>query len=436
MELTTETIEKALGDFKKNLATKSEVKELVKSVLEHEDMKALYTPAEEAKALKQENENLTASVKSLSKQLKAIAFEQSAGNGRYNGVFSSRKNAEAMGMIALAKIFRRKFAQQYLDDNGIECKAMVGDGGSASGDIWVPSTLASDVIEMAGQYGVFRADANQYPIGRGSVSVPKATSDPEVYCPGEGKSIDESSIGADAVPLRPQGWKSLIGISNELDEDSVVALGELIGRAFARAFAKKEDQCAFVGDGTSTYFNNIGITTALRAVDSIIGNCQGLAVQGTAGAWSAIDHDDILATIALLPGEYDNADAKFYCNKKFFVTVMLAAAFSAGNAALEKEVLMTGYTREPKYSGYPVRYVSAMYGAKHSADHCPLILGNLKDGSLIGVRSEMSIARSSESGFTNDLTYIRATERVAINNHGVGDTSEAGPLVGFWADIA
>ena len=47
-----------------------------------------------------------------------------------------------------------------------------------------------------------------------------------------------------------------------MEEDSVVALGEVLGMLIVRSMAKKEDLVGFIDDGTETYFGMTGICGA------------------------------------------------------------------------------------------------------------------------------------------------------------------------------
>jgi HK97 family phage major capsid protein len=59
------------------------------------------------------------------------------------------------------------------------------------------------------------------------------------------------------------------------------------------------------------------------------------------------------------------------------------------------------------------------------------IFGNLRLGAYLGSRRQMSIAQSTEIKFAEDQIAIRGTERVAPSVHGVGDTTNAGPICGL-----
>jgi HK97 family phage major capsid protein len=58
-----------------------------------------------------------------------------------------------------------------------------------------------------------------------------------------------------------------------------------------------------------------------------------------------------------------------------------------------------------------------------------ILFGDLSLASTIGVRKGIVISSSKERYFEYRQVAIQATERFCINNHDLGDTSTAGPLV-------
>ena len=80
--------------------------------------------------------------------------------------------------------------------------------------------------------------------------------------------------------------------------------------------------------------------------------------------------------------------------------------------------------------GYPVEFVSAMPSLEADSQICAL-LGDLQLGAFLGERKQITIAKSTDVFFANDQLGVRGTERISINAYGVGDTSEAGPIVGL-----
>jgi len=437
-----------INDRFKNLATNDEVKQVVADVCKEfiderqaDQQKALDEAAEEAKKLQLTVEDLAKQVKFL----RANRFDAiKDADGNYRGVWGSAETAKAFGLFVMSDILGNADATKQLEALGIE-RRMIVDGQIvkavasetvAGGAALLPSGFIPRLISLIEQFSAYRQLAQEYPLGAGDNSVPVQTGDPTVYCPGAGTAPTEGAIGFKNIGLNPLEWVSYVAINRDVDEDAAIALGELVGRSLARAFGNKEDQCGFVGDGTSTYFNIMGARAALRAVDSTVGNVAGLHVQDTAGAWSAIDLQDLLAVAGLLPqyAEIGN-EVAWVCNKAFYLTVMVNAALGAGGA-FANEVMRPDYLAEPTYLGRPVKFGGGMPATKPAADHCPLLYGNWKLGAALGDRRKLTIEQSTEVKFLERQRVILGSERISINNHGVGDTSDAGPLVGLWADIS
>lgn len=60
-----------------------------------------------------------------------------------------------------------------------------------------------------------------------------------------------------------------------------------------------------------------------------------------------------------------------------------------------------------------------------------ILFGNLSLAATIGSRRDITLARSEAASLDTDSVIYRATERVAISIHSLGDNSNAGPIVGL-----
>jgi HK97 family phage major capsid protein len=80
-----------------------------------------------------------------------------------------------------------------------------------------------------GVYGKFRKNAMVLPITSDKAIVPRVTSDLTVYAPGEGQTITASDIGFDQVRLNVIKLACLCAVSNELNEDAIIGVGEIVG---------------------------------------------------------------------------------------------------------------------------------------------------------------------------------------------------------------
>ncbi|MCK4958942.1 MAG: phage major capsid protein [Planctomycetes bacterium] len=432
--VTLEQIEKGLDQIKTNMATKKEVIDLIDKKIDEdkEKQQAETTKAiDEAKTTIDEVKKANDALASQIKTLKATRFAAiKTPDGMYKGMWGDLETARNFGLYVLASVGGEavsKAATEQLKNKGIELKA-ISSGSNALGGVLAPTEFIPSLIMMLAKYGVFRANVLEYPMAGESATAPRLSSGLTVYCPGEGVAPDTSDPGFSSVGLQAKKWMTLTAIDSEVDEDSAIAIGELVGYLIAHAFAKKEDEVGFLGDGTSTYFGHTGIVGALLAVDATIGNIKSLVV-ADGNLYSEITLANFETLLGTLPDEADDGDAKFHCHRKFFYTVMVKLALAAGGANAT-EIIQGRGVREKSFLSYPVEFTNAMYKAEADSQICT-IFGNLRMGAYLGDRRKITIDRSSERYFDTDQIGIRGTERVAPTVHGVGDTTDAGPICGL-----
>ncbi len=359
--------------------------------------------------LKDMKEAFDVIAKQLRNTTKAFMTGQTETGEKYNRFWQTEEQAKEFGELILKAIHRKALGETVMTEGGV----------------LVPEELSMRIIDKLGKYGKFRRNALIVPVGSDRQVVPKVEADLIVYSPGEGNEIDESDMEFGQVGLTMHKLACLCKASSELEEDSVIALGEIIGTSMTRSIAKKEDEIGFVGDGTEIYFGMTGIVGALRAVDAVIANIKGLKV-GTGNAYSELTLDDFEGVVAILPDDADDG-AKWYVNKKFFYSVMYKLARAAGAADLF--AILTD-RKERFFMGYPVEFVSAMPSTEANSQICAL-LGDLQLGAFLGERRQLRIDKSAERYFTSDEIGFRGVERIDINAYGIGDTDEAGPIVGL-----
>lgn len=427
-------IEKMLQDTVKGLATKAEMtkaidEEVAKKIAEDEHVKETQTAVEELKAA---NDSLANQVK----QLQRLSLSSSSSwphSYKERAVWQNPEQAKIFGLFILATAGGREQAQKLLEDQGVELawitgeKAM-GEGTLTGGGAVVPTEFIPTLIALQEQYGVYRKNAQVYPMASDRAVAPKLSSGLTVYCPGEGTAITPSDLALKTVGLTAKMWCTLTSISIQLDEDAAIAIGEIVGRQIAWAFAKKEDEIGFLGDGTSTYFGHTGIAGALRAVHATIANIKSLHV-ATTKVYSTMVMADFEGTLSILPEYADDGDTKWYCSRLFYYSVMVRLAMAAGGANAT-EVLSGAGIKEKTFLSYPVEFTQAMPKTA-AANQIAALLANLRMGAYLGDRRMMAIDRSAEVYFANAQIGIRGTQRVAVTAHGVGDTTNAGPICGL-----
>lgn len=299
----------------------------------------------------------------------------------------------------------------------------MGEAVPSEGGFLVPTVLSERIIDLLGKYGKFRKNTTVLPAQSGEIIVPKIETDLTVYCPGEGGTITPSDVVFSQVRLLPKTWAVLCKVSNELNEDAAGAIGEILGISIIRSMAKQEDRVGFLGDGTETYFGMKGIVGSLLAISDTISEIAGLQV-ASGNAWSEITMADFDALESLLPEGYDE-DAKYYCSKTFYHTVMKKLARNAGDAGIY-EILSP--TKSKYFNGYEVEFVSSMPKTEANSQIC-CILGDLRAGSYLADRGYLWIQSSPHVYFTNNQIGVRGIERIDTKIFGVGDTTNPGPIV-------
>lgn len=440
IEKTVELIEKSIDDLAKGKATKDEVVKLIdeRTATDKQALKAAENTATKAQEMAEE---LKAQNEAFGKQLKALmqGGVPRHADGSYAGRLGSAQEAKTLGLLIMAAtqkdVSRRehfiKFVEKmgqnpiFVDSDGK--KTMTGTS-QAGGGALVTIEQVPSLIKLLESYGVFRASAMNMPMGAGATIQPKIDGLLTVYVPGEGGTVTGSDPSIGTISLVPKAMTALTGYSMELDEDSAIPLAEMLADLFARSFAYYEDLCGFLGDGTSTYFGFRGIAGALRAVDATIANIKSLVV-GSGNAYSELVLGDFESCVGNLPDFADNGEACWYAHRYFYWTVMVKLALAAGGVTAT-EIITNAATRQKSYLGYPVKFTQVMPRAEANSQICT-VFGNLRQGAQLGVRGGIEFAQSSDRYFDQGLIAVRGRNRVAVNVHGVGDTSKAGPIVGL-----
>jgi len=352
--------------------------------------------------------------KELAKQLRLYTrsvLNRSMAAGEYQGFWPDEGQAKEFGRLVLTLA-------------GVQQKDM-GTIENPLGGVLVPAELSAWIIQKLGQYGKFRRNALVVPMGSGNQRIPRVTTDLTIYCPEQGKEITKSDVKVDMVGLNTRKLACLTVINRELDEDSIIGLGEIVGMSITRSMAKKEDAIGFSGDGTEDYFGMLGIVGALLKIDADPSSIPGLTI-GSGNAYSELTLGDFDNVVGNLPSDADD-NAIWVMHKKFFYGVVMPLARTAGVANIF-EILSD---RKGRFlMGYPVEFVHCMPYVEADSQICAL-LGDFKLGAYLGERKGLEIARSDEVLFGNDQIAIRGIERIDVAAHGVGDDSEPGAIVGL-----
>lgn len=339
----------------------------------------------------------------------------------------AQQNAYDAGMWIKAALFGGEKATQYCRDNGLLIRAAQGGDINTKGGFLVPDEFDQTIIDLREEYGVARQQAKVVSMGGGTKNIPRRTGGLTAYFVDEnpGSSITESDKTWDNISLIARKLAVLTRMSSEIEEDSIISMADDLANEIAYAFAVKEDDCLFNGDGTSTYGGIQGVLN--KIVD---GNHTAGAVDVATAShnlWSEIDAADIHTLMAALP-KYALKSAKFYCSQLAFALVFERLVQAAGGNTINDISAGSQY----RYMGYPVIISQSLPIGTGATDYDALpmfLFGDLMPAATLGSRRGTTVAVSNDRYFDTDQIGIRGTERFDINVHELGDNTTAGPIV-------
>lgn len=354
--------------------------------------------------------------------LRAFRPELYAGGRR-----EADEQAYRAGQWCMAVLFGRQEAQRWCKDYGVRIEApgiggigartMTGIGAGQS--VFVPEELVLPIIDLREQYGIARRLCRVHPMSSDTASVPRVLSGVTAYFVGRETAPTANDAASDDITLVAKNLAAETRISNDYADDSVINLADFIAQEHALAFATKEDNCLFNGDGTSTYGGIVGLRTAILskagAVDAASGH----------DTFAEIDTADLISVISKLP-DIPGLNPVWITSKVGQNVVFgKLTQTTSGNRKADLASAMPS-----QYMGYEIVTSPAMPKVLTDlSDAAMMLFGDLRMGVILGDRRGMTMMVDPYSLSSYQQTKIISSERFDLNCHGVGDASNAGPIV-------
>jgi len=330
--------------------------------------------------------------------------------------------ARRAGKFAMAVLGSAR-AREICHAEGIPLTRAQGEGTNAAGGVVVPDEFYAAMEDAREQYGVVRKTAEIVPMGRDTLWIPRKTGAGfTATFASENTLFTESTPTADMINLTAK--KLLAGgrSSTELADDADL-FGQWVFGELAYVCAKKEDDCGFNGDGTSTYGGMTGLTQKF-----LDGNHNAGKVTATGhGTFATLTNGDLTAlmaavTAAALPG------AAWFVSQYGFATTFCTLAATAGGIIMDDDDALPG-AMVPTFLGFPVRLVQVLPQVGTSLTGKVMILfGDLSMAAALGDRRQVTLALSAERFMDTDQIALVGTERFDINVHDLGDNTNVGPM--------
>lgn len=327
-------------------------------------------------------------------------------------------NALKSGMAFRAALLGDFKAIRFCERHGVEYR-LQNEAVNSAGGILVPDEMSQAIIDLREEYGVFRRLAKVEAMASDTKTIPRRVSGLTAYFIGEGVAGTESNKTWDGVNLVAKKLFALTYISSELAEDAIISVVDDIAQEMAYAFAYKEDLCGFIGDGTSTYGGITGINNKILGLAG--------AVDAASGhdTFAEIDANDLASLMGKLP-QYARTNAKWIVSTVGWDVLFSRLMAAAGG---NNTVTLAGKITQ-SYLGYPVEISQVMPTSTGDlSDVVMLLFGDLRLAATLGERRGIQVKRSDEIKFVEDQIAMKATERIDINIHDIGDATTAGPIV-------
>jgi len=269
-------------------------------------------------------------------------------------------------------------------------------------DIPLPIEYGSELRELISDFGVARRRMFPYPIGMGTARPARMGTRPAFGSIAMSAALGEKSPTITFASLESHKLGGVVRLPREIDEQSVVAMGQFLARYGAVEFARAEDVWAFLADGTGTYEGVKGIVQVAR--DN--GRGQALATTKTKPSDATLDDFRLLRTKvnkAALNGRLS----------AYYLDTTWETRLPAFRTSAEPNI----YQRLPDGSavldGYPVVWTDVLepYGTAASADKPIAVFGALSFW-WMGEHGTPRIDTSEHVWFANDQLAVRFIEEI------------------------
>src|SRR6185503_11530113 len=131
-------------------------------------------------------------------------------------------------------------------------------------DIPLPTEYGGEIRELISEFGVVRRRMSPYPIGMGTSRPARMGSRPAFGSIAMSAAFSEKSPTVTFASLESHKIGGIVRMPREIDEQSIVAMGQFLARYGAVEFARVEDNWGFNADGGGTYESVKGVVQIAR----------------------------------------------------------------------------------------------------------------------------------------------------------------------------
>lgn len=383
------------------------------------NLEAIKEQVDEVPQLRSDVDAVRGDVTKLRKSALARAF---APAGPRRGGEVSEECARFIG----ARIFSQADALGALEKAGMdahrresimgECREVLGVQSKAAlttSDIPLPVGYSGEVVELVSQFGTARMYGTVFPLGTGTVKLPKLTTDPTFGLIATSASIGEKSPQIAFVTFAAEKFGGLVRLPSEIDADSIVSMGQFLARYCARNIAYVEDHNFWAGTGAGSGVNG----TVAGLTSSTITNSKVTQMASTKTRYSDATLAN-LRTLRTVPDAAALRTSAYYMHPSF--EQLLASLNTAGDRPYNPQAQIQGaganpFVIGPTLDGFPVRWVDVLpaYSTSVNVSKVFILFGD-PSYQYLGVRPGMGMEVSKDVFFATDEIAVRCLERFTI----------------------
>ena len=370
-------------------------------------------------ALEKANDELSSKVRGLRKSAAWAGGITTIGNKD----FVSDAAAEALFADSILQISRTPDALESLIKDASTRERVLSKARSIAGlshtkaaldgtTTPLPTIYVPQVIELVWKYGQARQYATVYPLGAGTVKLPrlKAGEDDFGYlgagAAGMSQAVPEKRVTAELITFTANKAGGIIRIPSEIEEDTFIPLGQFLARYIARQFAKLEDKTFFLADGSPTYANQTGIGPYCAA---------NAAYLTQLGAGKTSPSDATLADFRSIRAKVNAA--ALVDDPAYYMHPSMEALLVSFNTLGQPLVYRPGFgSQPPTLDGFPIRWVGILqpYTPGVAAASSFLAMFGALNFWYLGERGTPRIEMSREVFFASDEIAMRGLERIDV----------------------
>jgi HK97 family phage major capsid protein len=361
----------------------------------------------EVKALREGNDRLSGDLKDVRRQL---ASRQSVVSPRRHGQVSEgcarymaslfiahcerSDKLDALCSVPAQRDVLLTFARDTL---GLSTRAAL-----TTNDVGFPVQFGAEIRELISEFGVVRRCMAPYPIGMGTARPARMGARPAFGSIAMSAAFPEKSPTMSFASLESHKIGGIVRLPREIDEQSVVAMGQFLARYGAVEFARAEDTWGFLATGAP----------AFETVKGVVKVAQDNGCVSTLAAGKTKPSDAALEDFRGLRLEVNKAALNGRLSA-YYLDTTWEARLPAFRTAAEPHV----YQRLPDGSaildGYPIVWTDVLtaYGTAAAAD-APLAVFGAMSFWWMGEHGTTRIDTSEHVWFANDQLAVRFIEEI------------------------